>query len=67
MKQSGDQRVKGDPFAGENGASMANPESALRDRRTVPKGVYRFNSHEEADEWMAKMLNRKPSGPHRDA
>lgn len=22
----------------------------------VPKGVYRFNSHEEADEWMIKML-----------
>ncbi len=21
-----------------------------------PRGVYRFNSHEEADEWMMKML-----------
>ena len=24
--------------------------------RWAPKGVYRFNSHEEADEWMWKML-----------
>ena len=26
---------------------------------TVPKGVYRFDSHEEADEWLWKMLTRK--------
>jgi len=25
----------------------------------VPKGVYRFTSHEEADEWLWKMLTRK--------
>jgi hypothetical protein len=24
----------------------------------VPKGVYRFNSHEEADQWMWKMISR---------
>lgn len=24
--------------------------------RWAPKGVYRFKSHEEADEWMWKML-----------
>lgn len=24
-----------------------------------PRGVYRFNSHEEADAWMWKMTNRK--------
>jgi hypothetical protein len=24
----------------------------------VPKGVYRFRTHEEADEWMLKMLVR---------
>jgi hypothetical protein len=28
-------------------------------RGLCPKGVYRFNSHEEADAWMEKMLNRK--------
>lgn len=25
----------------------------------VPKGVYRFSSHEEADEWLWEMLTRK--------
>jgi len=24
----------------------------------VPRGVYRFHSHEEADEWMMRMLTR---------
>jgi hypothetical protein len=24
----------------------------------VPKGVFRFHTHEEADEWMLKMLAR---------
>ena len=27
----------------------------------VPKGVYRFRSHEEADEWLMKMITRKPA------
>ncbi len=27
-------------------------------RLFVPKGVYRFKSHEEADEWLMKMLTR---------
>jgi hypothetical protein len=25
----------------------------------VPKGVYRFRSHEEADDWLWKMITRK--------
>jgi hypothetical protein len=25
----------------------------------VPKGVYRFITHEEADEWMLKMMARR--------
>lgn len=25
----------------------------------VPRGVYRFNSHEEADEWLWKMITRQ--------
>lgn len=25
----------------------------------LPKGVYRFGSHEEADEWLWRMLTRK--------
>ncbi len=27
----------------------------------VPKGLYRFNSHQEADEWMWKMITRQRS------
>ena len=27
-------------------------------RPFVPRGVYRFKSHEEADEWQMKMLIR---------
>jgi hypothetical protein len=27
-------------------------------RLFVPKGVYRFKSHEEADAWLMKMLTR---------
>lgn len=30
---------------------------AFKDR-WAPKGVYRFATHEEADEWMMKMLAR---------
>jgi hypothetical protein len=26
--------------------------------RWIPKGVYRFKTHEEADEWMTRMLAR---------
>jgi hypothetical protein len=26
--------------------------------RWAPKGVYRFKTHEEADEWMMRMLAR---------
>ena len=26
--------------------------------RWMPKGVYRFKTHEEADEWMTRMLAR---------
>jgi hypothetical protein len=25
----------------------------------VPKGVYRFNSHEEADDWLWRMITRR--------
>jgi hypothetical protein len=26
----------------------------------IPKGVYRFRTHEEADEWLWRMLTRQP-------
>ena len=28
----------------------------------IPRGVYRFKSHEEADQWLIKMLT-KPMNP----
>ena len=28
----------------------------------VPKGVYRFHTHEEADAWLMKMLTRPQNG-----
>ncbi len=27
----------------------------------VPKGVFRFRSHEEADQWLMNHLTRKPA------
>lgn len=27
----------------------------------IPKGVYRFKTHEEADAWILKMLSRPPA------
>jgi hypothetical protein len=33
-------------------------ERAMR-RSLCPKGVFRFHTHEEADEWMIKMLARR--------
>ena len=44
-------------------AGMVFQETANNLRKSfghglVPKGVFRFHTHEEADEWMLKMLVR---------
>jgi hypothetical protein len=44
-------------------AGMQLQEAAAQFHKTfkhrwMPKGVYRFKTHEEADEWMMKMLAR---------
>lgn len=31
----------------------------LIDRPYVPRGVFRFNSHEDADAWLMKMMTRR--------
>lgn len=31
----------------------------------APRGVYRFKTHEEADEWLMKMLTRPGRGRRR--
>jgi hypothetical protein len=38
-----------------------NAEAWKRALRTlpIPKGVYRFRTHEEADEWLWQMLTRR--------
>lgn len=33
------------------------------DQPFIPRGVYRFKSHEELDEWTLKMLTRPKAGP----
>lgn len=44
-------------------AGMQLQETAVQLHRSfkhrwMPKGVYRFKTHEEADEWMTRMLAR---------
>ena len=49
-------------------SSKTDTEAAAADWRRafptpfVPKGVYRFRSHEEADEWLWRMITRKRQG-----
>jgi len=40
-------------------ADAAAWQRAFADSPGLPKGVYKFHSHEEADEWLWKMLTRK--------
>ena len=35
------------------------------DRPFLPRGVYRFKTHEEADEWTLRMLTRPKAAPPR--
>ena len=59
VKTVGSRRVVN---AFEYGMKLQKAGSKLyRTFRTVgiPKGVYRFHTHEEADEWLTRMLARK--------
>ncbi len=48
-----------DPFhTGMGLQSLAIPLHRSFKARWAPKGVYRFRTHEEADEWMWRMLAR---------
>ena len=40
----------------EDAAAMQRTMNALRGAALVPRGVYRFERHEEADEWMIQMI-----------
>jgi len=51
----------GAPDAFESGMKLQSLAAELHrslKQRWAPKGVYRFKTHEEADEWMNRMLAR---------
>ena len=55
----GKRRVITDAFkAGMALQEMANTLRKSFGHALMPKGVFRFHTHEEADEWMMKMLVR---------
>jgi len=52
-------RSVGDPLCpNTNSKERAREWHDAFGRLMVPRGVYRFSSHEEADEWMWKMISR---------
>jgi hypothetical protein len=56
----GRRKPPSDPLSvkGSNKAATKRWAKALKSTR-IPRGVYRFESHEEADEWLWKMITRK--------
>jgi hypothetical protein len=59
-KTVGRRKVPSDAFA----YGMALQKTGVQLSKTfslkgVPRGVYRFHSHEEADAWLMKQLTRK--------
>jgi hypothetical protein len=47
------------PPSGAGLQKTLNQVMAGQKRGICPRGVYRFITHEEADAWMTKMMNRK--------
>jgi len=60
--------AKGQTIHGQQQAKLSKPQPNFSNQVTaglhpsIPRGVYRFKTHEEANEWMDKMLarNQKP-------
>jgi len=51
----GNRSERGDPWADQG--RLARTAAVLRGGAgLVPRGVYRFSSFEEADQWMTKMM-----------
>lgn len=63
MKVHGKRSEKGDPT--QDIAAIQSLINTVRDNRLVPRGVYRFRSFEEADEWMMKQMVRLHARPVR--
>ncbi len=59
-KVVGRRQMPRDPLALRPGNRIEDARAWKRALRTmpVPKGVYRFRTHEEADEWLWQMLTR---------
>ena len=59
-KTVGRRRPPSDPLSvkDSNKTTSNHWNEALKSAR-VPRGVWRFESHEEADEWLWKMITRK--------
>lgn len=51
----------GDPI--EDAAILLETIAALRGPGLCPRGVYRFHTFEEADQWALKMSARSPARP----
>ncbi len=58
-KVVGRRRVSGGLNPEVHSRERARGWSAAMKTPFVPRGVYRFKSHEEADEWMWRMISRK--------
>lgn len=58
-KTVGRRRPPTDPLSVKESSRATSKEwnKAFKSAR-IPRGVYRFDSHEEADEWMWKMITR---------
>jgi hypothetical protein len=56
-KTVGRRVASGDPLTA---ASTLQETTAEFCRLRIKKGVYRFHSHEEADQWLMDHMTRKP-------
>ena len=68
MNMKGDRKIIGKRKPSSGGLQAANPflkaVIAVRgDRPFIPRGVYRFHTHEEKDELTLKMLTRPSRAP----
>ena len=62
MRTLGKRRVDGNPL--QEAAALQRTLNRLRKAQglgLVPRGVYRFSSHEEADQWMTSQIATSPA------
>jgi hypothetical protein len=59
MKVVGRRRARPAMSAAADTRAKARAWRAALPTPFVPRGVYRFDTHEEADEWLWKMITRR--------